>query len=123
MVSHGADVPRQHFFVPLDPFIIIDVTLFTLTEFSAMHNTAPFALFDRNHDVQTFVIDNACNCIQRTVRGIVTTADANEVKVLARHRILAHRMETEPAHAIAPCNTARERSIEISVVNCSQHIC
>lgn len=123
MVSHGADVARQHFLVPLDPFIIIDVTFFTLAEFSAMHNASPFALFNRNHDVQAFVIDDARNGVQRTVRSIVTATDADQMKVFARYRILAHRMETKPANAITPCNTACKRSVEVRVVNCSKHIC
>ena len=63
MMAHGADVSRQHFFVPLDPFIVIDVAFFTLTELAPMNNAAPLAFLDRDHDMQAFMINNTCNCI------------------------------------------------------------
>jgi len=63
MMSHGADVARQNFLVPLDPFIVIDVALFALAELAPMNNAAPLAFLDRDHDMQTFVINDTCNCI------------------------------------------------------------
>ena len=123
MVSHGDDVARQHFLVPLDPFIVIDVAFFALTEFSSMNYATPLAFFNGNHDMQAFVINHASNCIQRTISRIVSTADANQMETFARHRVLANRMETEPTDAIAPSNPARKRPVKISVVNRSKNIC
>ena len=94
MVPHGADVAGQDFLVPLDPFIVIDVTFFTLAKLPPMHNAAPAPLFDGDHDMQALMIDNPRYRLQRTIRGIIAAADANQVETFTRHRILAHRMET-----------------------------
>ena len=80
--------------MPLDPFIVINVAFFALAELAPMNNAAPLAFLDRNHDMQAFMINDTCNCIQRTIRSVVPTANANKVKILARHRILAYRVET-----------------------------
>ena len=63
MVSHSADVARQNFLVPLDPFIVIDVTFFALAELATMNNSAAMTFFHRNHYVQAFMINNTRNCI------------------------------------------------------------
>ena len=106
MVPHGANVSRQHFLVPLDPFIIIDVAFFTLAKFSTVNNPASVAFLDRNHDMQAFMINNTRDCIQRTVCSIVTAADTDEVETLTCHWVLAHGVETEATHAVTPGNSA-----------------
>ena len=82
--AHGADVFRKYFLVPLDPFVVIDVVPFTLSERPAMNDPTPSSHFDRNDDVQALVINDSCHCVERAVRGIVTPADANQVEILAR---------------------------------------
>jgi hypothetical protein len=63
VVPHGADVSRKNFFMPLDPFIVVDVAFFSLTELTTMNDTSPVADFDWNHDMQALMINYTGNCV------------------------------------------------------------
>lgn len=120
--AHGADIPGEHFLVPLDPFVVIYIVAFALAEFTTMDNPTVTALFDRNHYMQAFMVNHAGHRIERAVFGIVPFADTDQVEVLAGNRILADRMEAETACAVAPRDAASERPFKIRVVDGGEHL-
>ena len=116
MPAHGADVLRENLLVPLYPLVKKDVPAFTLAENAPVYDAAAVAFFHGNHDVQAFMVDDPRHRELGAVGGIITLADADEVEVLPRDGVLAHRMEAQAADAVAPGDAAVERSAEIRLV-------
>ena len=74
--------------VPVDPFVVIDVLAFATSKVAAMHNAAAVLDFDRDCDMQAFMIHHTGHGIFRAVRGIVAPANADQMEFLAGHRVL-----------------------------------
>ena len=106
MAAHLADILRKHVIVPVDPFVVIDVLAFAASKVTAMHNAAAILDFNRNGNVQAFMVHDTGHGIFRAVRGIVTLADADQMELFAGYGVLTHRMETESANAVTPSDTA-----------------
>ena len=106
MAAHLADILRKHVIVPVNPFIVIDVLAFAASKVTAMHNAAAILDLNRNSDMQAFMVHDSGHGIFRAVGRIVALADADQMEFFAGYGILADRMETESAHAIAPGDAA-----------------
>ena len=102
MAAHLADILRKHVIMPLNPLVVIDVLAFAAPKVTAMHNATAILDFDRNRDMQAFMVHDSGHGILRAIGGIIALADANQMEFFAGYGILADRMETESAHAIAP---------------------
>ena len=106
MAAHLADILRKHVIVPVNPFVVIDVLAFTAPKVTTVNNAAAVLDFYRDCDMQAFMVHDSGHGIFRAVGRIVALADADQMEFFAGYGILADRMETESAHAIAPGDAA-----------------
>ena len=107
--------------MPLCPFFIFAITPFRRFKIFPVYNAAPIFYYRRIHNMQAFVIDDSGNRVRGAIRKIIAAADANQMKIFSRCRVLKFPVITESAFAIAPCNASGQSSLEIILIDFREH--